>query len=388
VGTVTAGGALRVLDRPDGEVLADVPASTLHEDAPLYDREQAPPADLEARRADSADRLPPADDPSADVLRLLDDPSWAYRQYDHQLFLNTVQPPGGDAAVLRLKAPGIPSTSRGLALSVDGNGRWCAVDPRQGTAMLVAEAALNVACAGARPVAVVNCLNFGNPEHPEVMWQLSEAIDGMGEACRALRLPVIGGNVSLYNESRGNDIDPTPVVGVVGLIDDLRGRPPGVSLQDGGVLMLLGDPTARGLDGSAWAALRGHRAGSLPGLDLTFHTHLLTVVRELVAENVVTGIHDVSTGGLAVTLAEMVRASGVGATVAGLDDHGQLFSEAPSRVIVCVAPDSIPEMTARADRAGVPVQRIGEAGGDRLIIGSAISLALDELRPQLGLVPA
>ncbi|MDP9388023.1 MAG: phosphoribosylformylglycinamidine synthase subunit PurL, partial [Actinomycetota bacterium] len=238
VGTVTAGGRLRILDRPGGGVLADVPASSLHDDAPLYDRPRRPPAappgmpDLESA------------DPAAELLDLLVDPSWVYRQYDHQLFLNTVEPPGGDASVLLLKAPGLPNGraagSRGVAVATDGNARWCALDPRAGTAMVVAEAALNVACAGARPVAVVNCLNFGNPEHPEVMWQLSEAIDGMAEACRALHLPVVGGNVSLYNESRGRDIDPTPVVGVVGLVDRLERRPPGAGLAAGGRLLLLG----------------------------------------------------------------------------------------------------------------------------------------------------
>ena len=157
-------------------------------------------------------------------------PSWVSSQYDHQLFLNTVEGPGGDAAVLRLKHPttGV-DTGRGLALTTDGNHRWCAVDPREGTALTVAESVLNLACVGARPIAVVNCLNFGNPEHPEVMWQLSEAIDGMGDACRALGLPVIGGNVSLYNETAGTDIDPTPVIGLLGMVDRLDRRPPGVA---------------------------------------------------------------------------------------------------------------------------------------------------------------
>src|SRR5207237_7172685 len=192
--------------------------------------------------------------------------SWVYQQYDHQLFLNTVAAPGGDAAVLRLKAPGLPATRRGLALSTDGNSRWCLLDPRRGAAMTVAESALNVACAGARPVAAVDCLNLGNPEHPEVMWQLSEVVDGLAEACRALNLPVVGGNVSLYNESEGRDIDPTPVIGVVGLIDHLERRPPGVTLVEGGEILLLGgDGPATALGGSRWAVeRRGHRGGPLP----------------------------------------------------------------------------------------------------------------------------
>ncbi|HLX89149.1 MAG TPA: phosphoribosylformylglycinamidine synthase subunit PurL, partial [Acidimicrobiales bacterium] len=217
VGTVQAPapggtGRLRIMDGTGATatVLADVPAASLSDDAPLYARPLSPPPDLEARRADDPARLARSADAGADVLAMVADASWVWQQYDHMLFLNTVVGPGGDAAVLRLGAPGLPPSRRGLAISTDSNPRWCAVDPRRGSAATVAESALNVACAGARPVALVNCLNFGNPEHPEVMWQLSEAVDGMSEACRALAIPVIGGNVSLYNESAGADIDPTP----------------------------------------------------------------------------------------------------------------------------------------------------------------------------------
>src|SRR5579884_2669574 len=249
VGRVTEGGRLRILDGWDGPVLADLPAASLHEDAPCYDRPRSRPATaLAAAAAADPGLLPPPGDCGSDLLAMLLDPSWVYRQYDHQLFLNTVVAPGGDAALLRLKAPGVPGTGeRGMALSTDGNGRWCALDPRAGTALVVAESALNVACVGARPMALVNCLNFGNPEHPEVMWQLSEAIDGMASACRALGIPVIGGNVSLYNESRGRDIDPTPVVAVLGLVDKLAAPPPPVALVPGDEVLLLGDQGDPGL---------------------------------------------------------------------------------------------------------------------------------------------
>src|SRR5690606_19389820 len=177
------------------------------------------------------DDIEPPTDCNADLLGMLIDTSWVWSQYDHQLFLNTVEGPGGDATVLRLKHPTThQDTGRALALTTDGNHRWCAVDPRRGTALTVAESVLNLACVGAKPLALVNCLNFGNPEHPEVMWQLSEAIDGMSEACLAFGIPVIGGNVSLYNESLGVNIDPTPVVGLLGIIDDLVRQPPGVRL--------------------------------------------------------------------------------------------------------------------------------------------------------------
>src|SRR5205823_39460 len=214
-------------------------------------------------------RLPAPADCGDDLLRLVADQSWVWSQYDHQLFLNTVEGPGGDAALLRLKAPGLPPSRRALAVTTDGNARWCELDPRLGTALTVAESTLNVACVGARPMAVVNCLNFGNPEHPEVMWQLSEAVDGMAEACRALSIPVVGGNVSLYNESRGRDIDPTPIVGVLGVIDRLERRPPGVRLVENGRLVLLGE-TVPSLAGSLWAARRhGFRGGRLAPLDLS-----------------------------------------------------------------------------------------------------------------------
>ncbi|HEV7761422.1 MAG TPA: phosphoribosylformylglycinamidine synthase subunit PurL, partial [Acidimicrobiales bacterium] len=358
VGTVTDGGRLRVLDRVDGEPLADVPASTLHEDAPLLDRPRREPADRAARRADRAeDALPAPADCGADLLDLLCDTSWIWSQYDHQLFLNTVSGPGSDAAVLRLKHPttGI-DTGRGLALTTDGNHRWCALDPRQGTALVVAEAVANLACVGARPLALVNCLNFGNPEHPEVMWQLSEAIDGMAEACRALSLPVVGGNVSLYNESRGSDIDPTPIVATVGLIDRLETPPPGARLVDGTTVLVVGaaEPT---LSGSQWAWARGHRQGSPPALDLAVHARVCDLVRTLVVDGLVAAVHDTADGGIGLSLAEMAVQGGVGVSVeppAGAD-HRWLFAESPSRFVLGVVPGQVAEIERRAADAGVPV---------------------------------
>ena len=271
-----------------------------------------------------------------DLLAMLVDPSWAFRQYDHQLFRNTVVAPGADAAVLRLSAPGVRAPSgaaaRGDRASTDGNSRWCALDPRAGTRLVVAESALNVACAGARPVALVNCLNFGNPEHPAVMWQLSEAIDGMAEACEALGIPVVGGNVSLYNESMGTDIDPTPVVGTLGLIDKLGAADPHplVPRRQPGAPVGPSGPGATSLAGSRWAAeRRGHSGGILPPLDLALHPRLLGLVAALVQERLVDGIHDVSDGGLGVALAEMAVKSGTGCRVSGISGHEELFGEGP-----------------------------------------------------------
>jgi phosphoribosylformylglycinamidine (FGAM) synthase-like enzyme len=288
--------------------------------------------------------------------------------------LNTVVSPGGDAALLRLKAPGIRS-GKGLALSTDGNGRWCALDPRLGTSLIVAESALNVACVGGRPVALVNCLNFGNPEHPEVMWQLSEAIDGMAEACLALDIPVIGGNVSLYNESRGRDIDPTPVVGTLGLVDRLDEVPPGAGLVAGARVLLIGTQAAVGLGGSAWAStIRGHRGGKLAPLDLDLHSRLIDLVIRLVEDRRLSGIHDVSDGGIGVAVAEMAVASGVGVVIGGISSHRGLFGEAPSRVVACVANAEIDVVLRMAADAGVPVTELGMAGGDRIVIDGIVDV--------------
>ncbi len=374
VGRVTgADGRLRILDGFDGPVLADVPATSLHEDAPRYDR----PLARAGATAPSPPAPPPPMDAGADLLALLVDPSWVYRQYDSQLFLNTVEGPGGDAALLRLKHPTTGrDTGRGLALTTDGNHRWCAVDPRRGTAMVVAEAVLNLACVGARPLALVDCLNLGNPEHPEVMRQLSECVDGMAEACRALGLPVVGGNVSLYNESRGTDIDPTPVVTVLGMVDQLERRPPGVVLAPGTVVVLLG-PRTVDLGGSRWAAgtAGGGRApGPLPALHLGRHQQVCALVRELVADDLLEGVHDIADGGLAATIGELVARSGVGARLGQVEGHGELFGEGPSRVVVCVAEEQLAEVLRRAAVVDVPLVVLGRAGGDRLVIDGLVDL--------------
>jgi phosphoribosylformylglycinamidine synthase len=381
IGRVTAGGQLRILDGWDGDVLAELPAASLHDAAPCYDRPRRAPANFDATtRTLQGPALPSCDDPAGDLLAMLADFSWVWSQYDHQLFLNTVEGPGGDATVLRLKHPRTGTdTGRGLALTTDGNHRWCAVDPRQGTALTVAESVLNLACVGARPVAVVNCLNFGNPEHPEVMWQFSEAVDGMSEACRALGLPVVGGNVSFYNESRGADIDPTPVIGVLGIVDRLEQPPPGVRLVEGGRLLLVG-VTQPELAGSLWARNKGHRYGKLPGIDYRHHLAVADVVRRLVTGGMVAGAHDVSSGGLGLALAEMAVRAGVGVQVARVADARELFSESPSRVVLCVQPDLLTHTERVLEEAGVPFARIGVASGARITVKGLLDVSLAEAR--------
>jgi phosphoribosylformylglycinamidine synthase len=299
--------------------------------------------------------------------------------------------PGADAALLRLAGPGLPASARGVAITTDSNPRACALDPRAGTALVLAEGVANLACVGATAVAVVNCLNFGNPEHPEVMWQLSESIDGMADACRALGLPVIGGNVSLYNESGGADIDPTPVLGVLGLVEALAAPPPGSDWNDGDSIVLLGARTADGahpLHGTRWATeRRGVRTGTIAGPDFAAHAALCTVVAGLVASEVaghtapdsleLHAVHDVSGGGLAVALAEMAVASGVGCTFGAAVTPAELFTELPSRIVVATAqPD---ELCARAAAAGVPAVVLGRAGGTNLVLGDLVDLDVAEL---------
>jgi phosphoribosylformylglycinamidine synthase subunit PurL len=387
-----AAGRLRVRQGLDGPVLADVPAASLAHDAPLYHRPIAPPADLASRRADDPTADEVAGDCGADLLALLADPSWVFRQYDHQLFCNTVEGPGGDAALLRLAGPGLPPSDRGIAVTTDAAPRWCALDPRAGTALVLAESVINLACVGARAAAVVNCLNFGNPEHPEVMWQFSEAVDGLAEGCRDLGLPVIGGNVSLYNESAGRDIDPTVVLGVLGLVEVVRRRPPGVGWGEGSTVLLLGARhAAQGpphpLGGSRWAVeRRNRRGGVLPPLDVDAHRRLVDLVAGLVAETVgggdglLSGVHDVSGGGLAVALAEMAVAGGCGLVTEGGESMtwGELFTELPSRVVVATSRPA--EVIERAARGGVPATVLGRCGGDRLGLWGLADLALEQVK--------
>ena len=374
----------------DGPPEADVPAGSLG-DGPVYHRPKEPPADLAARQADDpavalAARFGAGADLSAELLALLATPTiaqkrWVWSQYDHQLFLNTVVGPGGDAAVLRIKESG-----KGIALSTDGKARFCRLDPRTGGRLVVLEAARNVACAGASPLALVNCLNFGNPEHPEVMWSFSEVVEGISEACEALGIPVVGGNVSFYNESRGADIDPTPVVAVLGLIDDLHRPPPLPRLAPGDRIVVAG-ATAAELGGSEFAAvLHGFGAGRPPRADLDVARALHELVTQLVVAGKVAGVHDCSDGGLAVALAEMAFGGTAGFTVdldalpcAGTPTSAErCFSESASRVVFAVPPEGVDAVLEAAARAGVPATVCGEAGGDRLRASGAFDVARDD----------
>lgn len=393
VGRATGDGMLRVRDVAGGEILADIPASTLHDDAPVYDRPMGPPDDLAERR--SADPCASAaglrTDCTADLLAMLVDPRWVYRQYDHQLFLNTVVGPGHDGTLLRLRDPrsGRP-TGRGLAITTDGNHRWCAADPRWGTAMVVMESAMNLACVGADPLALVNCLNFGNPTHPEVMWQLSEAIDGMSEACNVLGVPVVGGNVSLYNETNGTDICPTPVVCMVGVHPAPLRRPTLDQLESGMEMMLLSPRSGSGacaglgagkeqpvpLGGSRWAWERqGRRDGALPAVDLEATVATARFVAGAVRASLIRHAHDVSDGGVALAVAEMCCRGGMGvrARVPSLGSPAPavraLFAEPPGRVLAAVMAHDVERLAAEAAESGIECRHLGRFEGTQIRIG-------------------
>jgi phosphoribosylformylglycinamidine synthase len=382
-------GTLRIRDGFDGEVLAEVPAASLADDAPLYDRPKAEPANRAARLANDPTEQATGVDVGDAILSLLLDPAFVYRQYDHQLFLNTVIGPGGDAALLRLAGPGLPVSNKGMALSTDSNPRWCSLDPRAGTAATVAEGMANVAVTGASAVAVVNCLNFGNPEHPEVMWQLSESIDGMGEACRALGLPVIGGNVSLYNESGGVDIDPTPVIGTLALLEELTSPPPSLAWSPGESVIVLGarsGPGSRpfGLAGSRLAVdVLGLRDGTLFEIGLAAHRQACDLVASLVATHaagrggIVGSIHDVGGGGLALAAAEMAVAGQVGAVLEGIDGVAEAFCERPGRFLLTSATPHLVLEAAAA--AGVPAEVLGVVGGPSLVLSGLCDVEVEVL---------
>jgi phosphoribosylformylglycinamidine synthase len=368
----------------DHAPVADVPVGSLG-DGPLYRRARTRPAYLDELHADDPApklraKFGPGTDLGPELLALLATPTiadktWVSRQYDHQLFLNTVIGPGGDAALLRIKG-----TNKALACSTDGKARFCQLEPRTGGRLVVLEAARNVATTGARPLALVNCLNFGNPEHPEVMWQFAEVVEGISEACEALGIPVIGGNVSFYNESRGADIHPTPVVGVLGLVEPLPDVPPGAQLAPGDAIVVLG-ATKPELGGSEWAAvLHGETGGRPPVADLDAARGLHEVVASLVAAREVSGVHDASDGGLAVALAEMAFGGRVGFRVDlatdGCTPAEACFGESASRVVVAVSSARVASVLDRAVAAGVPAQVVGEATGDRLVAVGAFDVAL------------
>ncbi|MEP6592874.1 MAG: AIR synthase-related protein, partial [Acidobacteriota bacterium] len=382
IGYVTADGIMRVKD--GGVVVAEIPNTALVDEAPVYDRPTARPSYLDdVRRFDPA--ALPRRDARESLLTLLGTPSiaskrWVYRQYDHMVRTNSIVLAGMGAGVVRVKG-----TARALALSVDGNGRYCYLDPRRGAMLAVAEASRNVACAGGVPIGATNCLNFGNPERPETMWQLVEAIEGIAEACRALDVPITGGNVSLYNETNGEAIYPTPIIGVVGLLEDAGAALARPFREAGDEVVLLGEGHGE-IGGSEYLkAVHGLVAGEPPSLDLARERALIDLMPRAAAAGLVRSAHDCSDGGVAVTLAECTFDGGIGLEVdlpAVADSAGDavaaaLFGESASRAIVSVRAADRDAFLKLAAAAGVPARVIGRTGGSRMTIRVAGAPAVD-----------
>jgi len=376
VGTVAHHKEVRVSQY--GEVVARLPAQSLVEGAPRYERPSGEPQWMEDLWSNTVKFVAQPAIATA-LMQMLDEPglgskAWAYQQYDHMLFLNTVVGPGHDATLLRVQG-----TSKGLALSVDGDGRLCHLDPRRGAARLVYEGALQVALTGAKPMAVVDNLNLGNPEKTEVMWQLRETIEGIAEACEALGLPVIGGNVSLYNETDGIDILPTPVVGVLGLADPMPRPPPLLDRAESGMeLWLFGTEWTINLAGSAFELVTFAHVGGRPTApDPTAARAALQAGHALAQGGLAPVLHDISGGGLAIAVAEVAIASGVGATVR-YSDWRHLFCEDPHRFIAAIPAANTTRVAEVAAASGIPAAPIGEFGGSEIVFDrNGVRAALD-----------
>ena len=393
IGASTDDGLARILD--DGEPQGAPPVRTLT-DAPQY-RLQGVKADwLTALQSRDLSELPLPDETPADVLlRLLASPNiaskeWVYRQYDHQVQTNTVAAPGADAAVLRVKG-----TDKGIALSTDGNGRLCYLDPYIGGMIAVSEACRNVSCTGATPIALTDCLNFGNPEKPETYYQLEQCILGMAEACRALDVPVISGNVSLYNETQGVGIYPTPIIGGLGLLDDVRANVGMGFRQAGDIIALLGasDIAAHPstLAGSEYLEVVHSVVAGQPALDIEAEAALQRACRRLATAGVISSAHDCSEGGLAVALAESCIEGGLGmdcpaesvlgVKLAEADARwdAALFGEAQSRIVVSFPPDKLDSFAAVCSEESVPFCELGAVAPHSFKIAGAIELPLSKI---------
>jgi len=365
VGTVSSGDRLRVYH--NGSQIVDVPAASLTDEAPVLRRPIARPDRIDEiwGRSDPAVNTPL----DAALLGLLDDPglgdrSWIYEQFDHMLFLNTVQGPGRDGSLLRVRG-----TDKGLAVSSDGNGWMCQLDPRRGAERLVYEAALNVAVLGARPLAVVDNLNFGSPEKPNVMWQFTETLAGLGDACEALGVPIVGGNVSFYNETDGRDIFPTPVVGLLGLAEPIPSRPRPVA--EDMVILLLGPAQSASLAGSAYQkTILGALGGRPTRIEPEAGGRSIELAIRL--SHVVPGslLHDVSQGGTLIALAELLIEAGIGAKI-DLASTTDAFGEDPHRFICLVPSGQEADVVQLADEVGCAVRTIGLTGGRALSFPSS-----------------
>ena len=373
VGKVTGDGRLRVLDQ--GQVVAEIPAKALADDGPRYERPYSPPAYQDMLTNLNYDSIPDIKDANAALLALLSSPTiaskrWVYEQYDHMVRTNTIVRPGSDAAVVRIKG-----TNKAVAMTVDCNGRYCLLHPYEGARLAVVEAARNLVCSGAEPIGLTDCLNFGNPERPDIMWQFVLAIEGLKDACEHFNIPIVSGNVSFYNETNGLSIYPTPMLGMVGLIDEADRAMTQWFRDEGDAIVLLGK-TREDLGGSEYLKVLQHREqGSPPFLSLDIEKALQDFALKVIHEGLVQSAHDCSDGGLAVALAECCvsgpRAAQGAVVKLGLGSlrrDALLFGESQSRIILSTRPTAVESILSRAAEAGVPAAQIGTVGGGRLVI--------------------
>ncbi len=370
---------LRFVIKHHGKIKADLPIKELGDEAPLYDRPHVAP--VKPPKLDSAS-LPTPLGMDAALIKMVACPDlaskrWVWEQYDHLILGNSVQPPGGDAAVVR-----IGDGPKGLALTTDVTPRYCYADPFEGGKQAVAEAWRNITAVGGKPLALTDNLNFGNPEKPDIMGQFVACLDGIGEACRALDFPIVSGNVSLYNETQGKGILPTPAIGGVGLVADVTTSVGLAFRTDGEKVLLVGA-------GQGWLGqsiylreILGREEGAPPPVDLAQEKAHGDFVRALIGDGMVSAVHDLSDGGLAVALAEMAMAGGIGATVSapGGDSAASWFGEDQGRYLLAASPDKADEILRRAAQAGLPVALIGETGGDSLRLGAAAPVPVRDLR--------
>ncbi|MDP6350005.1 MAG: phosphoribosylformylglycinamidine synthase subunit PurL, partial [Chloroflexota bacterium] len=378
IGEVTDDGHVTVLD--EGNQVARIPIEFLI-DAPEYELPVVRPDYLDRVQALDLAQVPESDDLAATLLELLAAPNIAskycvYRTYDQTVGTNTVSGPGSDAAVLRIKG-----TKRAIAIATDGNGRHVFLNPRGGGARAVAEAARNVVCTGAEPIAITNCLNFGSPTEPAVYYQFAEAVAGISEACERLGTPVTGGNVSFYNEANNRQIHPTPVIGMLGVLEDINNRSDSAFKDTDDVIALIG-PLESDLDGSEYLKLiHGIEAGA-PGIDLDLEARVQAACLAGIRSGVVRSAHDVADGGLAVAVAESAIAGGIGATLDIDAADGRrdalLFGESASRIVVSTAPDRLADLERMCGENGASLTIIGRVGGARIALLPGVEVALEE----------
>jgi len=385
LGTVNNSG--RVSIHYDGKLVANVPAwnLVLGGGAPIYQREAKRPEYLDALPTYSLESVEEPKDYSDVFRRLISHPNiaskrWVFEQYDQSVRTNTAVGPGGDAAVIRLKG-----TNRALALTVDGNGKYVYLNPRKGGKIAVSEAARNVACTGARPIAITNCLNFGNPYDPEIYYQFTEAVAGVGSACEILNTPVTGGNVSFYNESPNSAVYPTPVIGMVGLLDDVNRHMTHYFKNQNDFIMIMG--TLKGdLGGSTYLQLvQGKLVGDTPDIDLDFEQRVQMALIEAIEKKIINSAHDVSDGGLAVTIAESCIGNPDGPLGADIHVHRKLrddelmFSENQSLIVVSLPENHLLDIERIASQYNVPCTTIGRVRGDRFTFNDKIDVSVQDM---------